>query len=286
MSEEIPSAEELAKKGERKRKKKEAKKAKLQAISTEKNKRFQRILDQKRIFKHISAWQGWAIVFIWFAVLSLFTVIPMLLLYSYSDNMTLTTELWIGLLSPFIGFITLYIISRYLLKKKVMKEKQWIDALPFPLEGYPDFFVYRSYPSFDVSLVFERKVPSNEFILNILATTRNDIVQDKSARRKPKSFKPESEKEKAILETLAADFDDSDQKNPQVFKFTVGNNSASKFDRHRRWAKRCVHSSIDTQILAIHKQYPIKSVIIGNGTKELDFEWWIPLRQKGFLFLQ
>ena len=121
--------------------------------------------------------------------------------------------------------------------------------------------------------------------MNVLATLPNDIEDLQSPSKKTtKEFLPDNEVEKELLEKIMADREE--ENHPNQFKFIVRNERASKFDQNRRWAYKWVHNACDSQLKAINEQFPIKTVIIGNGTKELDFDWWIPLKQKGFLFLQ
>ena len=292
MSDNKPTAEDLAKKGKVKRLSKAEKKAIMQQKSAEKNEVYRRVLDQKRVFLHISRWYGWRLFFVWMSVMCLATILPFLLVVAMnSDARPFYEGFVMFFVVPFVILVALTYIAKFMARKKALQEKEWIEAQPFELKGFPDFLVYRSYPSFYITVEFERKVPDQEYFMDIIANLPYDKDHElKTGKNRPDPDFDFDELEieevqtlKSIMEDKASD---SEDENPNRFKFEVNNPAGSKFNRHRRWAYRWIHQACDTHFKAIHEQFPIKSVTIGEGTVELDFNWWIPMRQRGFLFMQ
>lgn len=153
--------------------------------------------------------------------------------------------------------IILFFVSVKMVEKKVLEEKNWKDQLSFHLNGYPDFFIYRSYSSFEVSIHFKDHAPEQNYLMNILGTLPLEMGED------------EYQKEDEIV----------DDNNAKVFKFQVQNPRGSKFNRHRRWARRWLHKACDIQFPAIHKEYPINLIQIGDGASHFDFDWSIPRKR-------
>ena len=61
------------------------------------------------------------------------------------------------------------------------------------------------------------------------------------------------------------------------YTFEVRNDDGSKFDGQRRWVRAWLHQALDQHVMAIHREYPLSEVMIGNGTRELPHDWTTPI---------
>jgi hypothetical protein len=246
----------------------------MQQEIEKRHKEFQRNADQKRLFLHISSWYDWRFVFLLLAILSLFSALPFLGMFlsmgpeqSYDP-----TGMLLFLTYPFAFSVIMFWLSIKMTEKRVKQEKDWIDHLPFKLKGYPDLFVYRSYPALDISIEFERKRPDHDFFMDVFGSFQGEIQHEKKRKAKPLPAEIQE-----LVDTFAAE--EVSKEEADSYKFKLVNQSASKFNRHRRWAKKWIRKIIDDYLLAVHKEYPIKEITFVNGTSEFDFNWWEPRRR-------
>lgn len=274
------SADDLAKAGGKKRKSRERKKRENQTESEISSKEYQRSSDQRRVFLHITSWCDWKSVFLGLTLLNLMSAVPFFTIYiALGDSDQFNPKDFINFITvPFLFSLMLFITSIYMIKRKVSNEKKWLDNLPFELKSYPDFFVYRSYSVFDVQIEFKNKKPSFEFFADLLGTAPLELIYEEIKQ----------EKRKGKGRGLASFFDDDEENATEetretIFKFEVSNSKASKFNRHRRWARRWVHKVCDVHFKALHQKYPIKRIILVNGTAEFDFDWWVPRKKTWWL---
>lgn len=213
------------------------------------------ITDQNRVFLHITRWHGFYSAFRLFAVMMglmglFFTIGFSYIMSLENDDFSIGYVLLRSALVV-IAILAVIAIAKHMRNKAIVAEINWIERLPFNLIAFPDFLVYRSYPSFRISFDFSDNTPTVDFILDVLSTLPFDVKYDGD--------------------------------NEYYFRYEVTNSRGSKFNRHRRWAYRWIHHACDNQLRALHEKYPIRSVTIGDGHKELDFQWWIPLRRKGWM---
>jgi len=247
MKQEKNFSDELAEQGKHariERKKQEQidkKKAKANGII------YRRKRDQRSVFMHFNAWYRWRGVFFQNGIIIL--VVGVITLFILPEAFPRSVIL---IISGFGAVLfCLYFYIRRSVHLTALQEKEWIDSLPFELIAYPDILVYRSYPSVYFTIKFKEKKPEVDYLLDIFATLPYEVSSEVKY------------KESNI-----------------IYKFQMNNEKASKFDGQRRWALRWIHEACDVQLTAIHEQFPIQSVTLNDGTKELDFDWWIPLKQE------
>ena len=278
------SADDLAAAGGQARKKKKESQKKATTKAKVIGSSYRQKKDQKRIFLHITKWSDWRFIFSWFGImflisgLSLFATALMM-----SDPAPFSMPyLSLILAGGFLASTLLYLYSLRIIPLKAKEEKKWIDNLPFQLIAFPDVLVYRSYPSIYFTIKFERKKPDLEYLLDVFGTLPYDIhskVEFEESRSDVGDFYSpplvemlEDGWEEPKVETLP------DGAQNVVYKFEMSNKKASKFNRHRRWARTWVHNACEVQFTAIHHKYPIESITLNDGTIELDFDWWVPVK--------
>lgn len=263
--------DKLAEKGKKKRQAKEEAYKKHQEEAEIKYKEYQRRSDQKRVFKHITSWFSLRITFLFLFIISLISMLPFIFMMGLiNDSSSVDPFAFVQFFSVPVGLtLALFILSIYITIRKVKQEKEWIEKLPFELLCYPDLFVYRSYPTFKVTVEFKRKQPELEYFLNVFGTADLEINNDAQ-----KIGEPDETWSEIIAEIDALKADEEDKE--VEFAFEVNNPRASKFNTHRRWARKWIHKAVENQFMAINEKYPIERIIFVNGTQELDFDWTKP----------
>jgi hypothetical protein len=215
-----------------------------------------------------------------FFVLSVFSLLPFLSIYlsvGITDNFN-PVEFITCFTGPVIFNVLMFIVSVRMIEKKLKEEKQWVDQLDFKLICYPDLFVYRAYPSFKVSIEFHKSKPNRQYFMDLFGTLPLDLKHEKKRKTIPIDESLESILSGHRLKSTESSWDDQ-----QVYSFEVYNPSASKFNRHRRWARGWIHKACNTQFNALHGKHPIKSISFVNGNSEFDFDWWIPRKKRWWL---
>lgn len=281
------SADDLAKQGQEKRIKnrRKAKITKEESVKSSLN--YRRNLDQRRVFLHISKWTDWKPIFILFCFMSASSIAAFLFVWNSIPSPSYFEPSGFGLMMGIstVFWFLCFLYSLFKIKSDVKAEKQWIDQLPFQLISYPDVLVYRSYPTIYFTINFERKKPDSSYLLNVLASNPYKIT----SRIEFEVEKVENDNLEFITSSPLEFFEESDTDNKElselpvnatnvIFKFEMNNPRSSKFNRHRRWARKWIHEMCEIQFQAIHDKYPIKSVQLNDGVNELDFDWWIPRR--------
>lgn len=275
------SADDLAQKGKAKRKKSKQLAQEKKKAANASGLTYRRSSDQRRVFTHITSWTDWKVTFLTFSIISATSLLPFLIMWltmpepSFFDP----KDYMLFMLFWTVFWFLLAIYAKNKVNSKVQNEKKWIDDLPFSLIAYPDILVYRSYPSVYFTIQFKRKQPDLTYLIDVLSSAPFKIVS------KVEFEKPERENDILEIPSIASwhDIDHEEEEVTELpsdainikFKFEMTNPKASKFNRHRRWARVWIHHLIEVQLAAIHDKYPIEKIILNDGTIELDFEWWV-----------
>jgi hypothetical protein len=278
------SADDLAKQGAKKRKLSARLEQEKKEQTSKSNLTYRRRLDQKRIYLHITRWTDFKSLCVIFTFLSVSSFLPFFIMWAMMPTPTSFKPSNFALFMAFwsVFWIVGIFVARSRIKAKVLEEKKWIENLPFELIAYPDVLVYRSYPSIYFTIKFKRKKPELSYLLDVLSTTSYKVAS-KVEYEKVESY---DDLVPPPVERLEDWFEEEDEvteipenvKNV-IFKFEMRNDKASKFNRHRRWARKWILKICEVQLQAIHDKYPIESVTLNEGTIELDFDWTVSKRK-------
>lgn len=275
------SADDLAKRGGSRRlvKRTQKKLEKTQLLSAQEA--YRRKLDQKRVLLHITAWFEWKKIFLYLTFIDLMFLSAMIMTYVLTPGWAGVTGTVIFIVVVVIALLAavLYAISRKQVKRKAKAEKEWIDSLPFELIAYPDMLVYRSYPSFLFTIQFKGKRPEVNYLLDLFASLPYEVQSKvRFDLQTGQSWDQSVPSPVGLVDTV--DSGNTVEEVPEeaknvIYQFELCNEKATKLNRHRRWATRWIHEACEVQFSLLNEKYPIESITFNNGTRELDFEWWV-----------